>query len=241
MAAKKATTATVNQEMEPIVIQPIERKIFSVTIVGDTPLIIHKFSTKAKIEMLEKQMKQTKTKARDAKDPFSDFVGSLYFISGSPETDEHGNFIRKGEALKEEFEELVLSKQARFGFPVTAFKQAANSAVYRAGIVKNQMQMRGSFFIQGIDTPDGQMVEIQGMPEMFESHVRIQGSADIRYRAIFNEWKATMTVLMNANGAVSADAIVNALNMGGFMCGVGEWRPEKDGQYGMYHITAMEG
>ena len=59
---KKATA-------EVIEIRPIQIKTFTVHIVGDTPLIMHAWSEKAKREMLEKQMKVTKTKAKTAKNP----------------------------------------------------------------------------------------------------------------------------------------------------------------------------
>ena len=36
------------------------------------------------------------------------------------------------------------------------------------------------------------------------------------------------------------DQIINLINMGGFSNGVGEWRPEKDGQFGTFHV-ALDG
>ena len=27
------------------------------------------------------------------------------------------------------------------------------------------------------------------------------------------------------------------INAGGYVCGIGEWRPERDGQYGMFHVA----
>jgi hypothetical protein len=32
------------------------------------------------------------------------------------------------------------------------------------------------------------------------------------------------------------EQIVNLFNIGGFACGVGEWRPGKDGSNGMFHV-----
>lgn len=46
-------------------------------IVGDTPLIVHAWSEKAKREMLAKQVKAVKG-GREARDPESDFISSLY-------------------------------------------------------------------------------------------------------------------------------------------------------------------
>ena len=36
------------------------------------------------------------------------------------------------------------------------------------------------------------------------------------------------------------EQIVNLINLGGFTCGIGEWRPEKDGSFGTYQVVAVE-
>ena len=62
---------------EIIEIRPIQIRKATIHIVGDTPLIMHAWSEKAKREMLEKQMKVTKTKAKDAKNPVVDLIRSM--------------------------------------------------------------------------------------------------------------------------------------------------------------------
>jgi len=215
---KKATA-------EVIEIRPIQIKTFTVHIVGDTPLIMHAWSEKAKREMLEKQMKVTKTKSRDAKNPVEDFIRSMYWLSPMPE-----------EMTMESFEEAI-ANGARFGFPITAFKQAAISAAYRMGWAKDKMSMRGAFFIDG---DENQMLEIKSdAPIMREDMVKVgMGTADIRYRGEFRNWSADLNISFNENGQYSPEQIVNIINAGGYVCGVGEWRPERDGQYGMFHVTA---
>ena len=215
---KKATT-------EVIEIRPLQIKKATVHIVGDTPLIMHAWSEKAKREMLEKQMKVTKTKSRDAKNPVEDFIRSMYWLSPMPE-----------EMTMEAFEEAI-AKGARFGFPITAFKQAAISAAYRMGWAKDKMSMRGAFFIDG---DENQMLEIKSdAPIMREDMVKVgMGTADIRYRGEFRNWSADINISFNENGQYSLEQIINIINAGGYVCGVGEWRPERDGQYGMFHVTA---
>ena len=73
-----------SKSVEVIEIRPIEVKRATVRIVGDTPLIMHAWSEKAKREMLEKQMKVTKTKAKAAKDPIEDFIRSMYWKTPMP-------------------------------------------------------------------------------------------------------------------------------------------------------------
>lgn len=216
---KKANT-------EIVEIKPIEIKTVKIRLVGDTPLIMHAWSEKAKREMLEKQMKVTKTKARDAKNPMEDFIRSMYWLSDMPT-----------EMTWDGFENAVKSG-ARFGFPVTAFKQAAISAAYRMGWAKDKMSMRGAFFING---GTEQMVEIHSdAPVMREDMVKVgMGTADIRYRGEFRNWYADLEISFNANGAYTVEQIINIINAGGYACGVGEWRPERDGQYGMFHVAAI--
>ena len=217
MATKKAAT-------EVIEIRPIEIKKVTIRIVGDTPLIMHAWSEKAKRMMLEAQMGVAKGKKKEAKNPVDDFIRSMYWLTPMPE-----------DGTMESFEEAIASG-ARFGFPVTAFKQAAISAAYRMGWAKDKMSMRGAFFI---DSDENGMIEIHSdTPEMREDMVKVgMGTADIRYRGEFKNWYADLTISYNANGQYSLENIVNIINAGGYVCGVGEWRPERDGQNGMFHVA----
>lgn len=214
------------KETEVIEIRPLDIKRVKVRITGDTPLIVHAWSEKAKRQMLEAQMKTTKTKAKDVRDPYDDFIQSLYWLEGKPE-----------ESTPEAFEAAV-NNGAKWGFPVGAIKQAGNSAAYRLGWVKNQMQLRGSYFLQ---TEFGDMAEIKGaVPEIREDMVRIgMGSADLRYRGEFKNWYMDMTLEYNASGDMTLEQILNVINAGGYTCGIGEWRPEKDGSFGKYHIETV--
>ena len=190
----------------------------TIRVVGDSPLIVHKWSEKAKKEILDKQMKKAKTKGHDAKDPVRDFIESLYWIDGEPEDKTENGFAR------------AIENGARFGFPSVAFKASAVSAGYRSGVTRDKVSMNAAFHI------DGELVEIKGIPEMREDMVRIgMGTADIRYRGMFSEWSATIQVKYNAS-AISLEQLVNLINLGGFACGLGEWRPEKGGQFGMFHV-----
>lgn len=205
-------------------IKPIELETVTVRIVGDTPLIMHAWSEKAKREMLDKQMKKTKSTAREAKNPVEDFIRSMYWITDVPTDMSEDGFIN------------AIEKGAKFGFPVTAFKQAAISASYRMGWSKDKMSLRGAFFIDG---DENQMIEIHSdTPIMREDMVKVgQGTADIRYRGEFRNWWADLKITYNKNGQYTLEQIVNIINAGGYVCGVGEWRPERDGQFGMFHIA----
>lgn len=208
---------------ETIEIRPLDIKTIPIRIVGDAPLIVHAWSEKAKRMMLEAQMKKTKTKAKEERDPFDDFINSMYWLEGKPE-----------ESTPDAFDDSVRNG-AKWGFPVGAIKQAANSTAYRLGWVKNQMALRGAYFLK---TDWGEMAEIKGsIPVMREDMVRIgMGSADLRYRGEFKNWYMEFEMSYNASGAMTLEQIINCINAGGYSCGIGEWRPEKDGSFGTFHI-----
>lgn len=217
------------KKTELIEIKPIKMNVVEVTLIGDTPLIMHAWSEKAKRMMLEAQQGKAKGKKKEIKNPVDDFIQSMYWLSGKPDTDGMDE-----EQCKEAFENAI-QNGAKFGFPVTAFKQAAISAAYRMGYTKDKMSLRGVFFIS---TDYGDMAEIvSDTPVIREDMVKIgMGTADLRYRGEFRNWHTTFRIKYNVNGQYSLENILNVLNAGGMVCGVGEWRPERDGQFGMFHV-----
>ena len=210
-----ATKTTNEETLLGVMIPEIQQKTLMLKVVGDSPLIVHKWSEKAKKEILEKQMKKA-TKAKEAKDPWMDYCESMYWLTPMPE-----------KPTQEDIE------KAKFGFPATAFKAAAIDAGYQQGYLAKKTTARGAFYIVG------DMVEIQGTPNIREDMVKIgMGIADIRYRGEFKNWSAELTIRYNPN-VMSAEQIVNLINLGGFSNGVGEWRQSKDGCFGIFHVEAI--
>ena len=62
MATKKTETTAIS-------IPAIEIRTATIKVVGDSPLIMHAWSDKAKQMILDKQMKKAKSKGHDAKNP----------------------------------------------------------------------------------------------------------------------------------------------------------------------------
>lgn len=214
MTTKKNTETVVE-------IPAIDIRETIIHIEGDTPLITHKWSEKAKKEMLEKQQKVAKTKTKDAKDPMADFIDTIYWLEGEPEEKTYEGFCR------------ALENGARIGFPATAFKACAIMGAYRAGAGIPATVMRGAFHIPC------ELIEIKGEINMREDMVKIGGiskTADIRYRAEIKNWSADIPVRYNA-GILTLEQVTNIFNLGGFACGVGEWRVEKNGVFGSYHVV----
>lgn len=218
----------------PIEIRPINIETVHVSIVGITPLIVHAWSHKAKQEMLDKQRGKKVGAKHDIKIPMNDLIGSLYWLTEQPELG--GN--------DEEAEQNYLSaieNGAKFGFPVTGIKQSIITGAYRAGLDVKQTELRGTFFLEGAtDASTIDIAEIVGpAPIIREDMVKVGGmskSADIRYRGEFREWEIPLRLKYNRDGKYSLEQILNFVNYGGFATGIGEWRPERDGQNGMYEL-----
>lgn len=221
---------------EEIKIRKSEKKIAKVRFVGDSPIIIHAWSEKAKKEMLDAQTGTAKTKKKWTKMPFDDFARALYWITPMP-TVEIMDECRgeKRDVVTEELFEKALADGAKFGFPTNSFKIAGNAAAYRMGWVKNQMALRGAYFLK---SEHGELAEIKGdVPMIREDCVTVgNGSSDLRYRPIFENWHCDLTLEVDTGYGMTMNDIINVLNAGGSGVGVGEWRPERDGIFGRYHV-----
>jgi hypothetical protein len=115
-------------------------------------------------------------------------------------------------------------------FPTIAFKASAVDAAVAMDFRKTNL--RQAFHI------DGEMVPIVGDdPEPREDMVRVgMGTADIRYRAQFKEWATVLPVTINLS-MLSVEQLVNLFDAAGFGIGIGEWRPQKDGQFGRFRVA----
>ena len=221
------------KKVEVVKINPIVQNEITVRIVGDTPLIVHKWDEKMKralpagVAALGKDV----TKKKEYAGPIESFINSMYWIDGKPE-----------EYTEEAFNAAV-ENGARWGFRVEAFKNAAIDAAYTKKWIPNKKGVKGLFFIvaDAVDEDGNQLVEIKGdTPTMREDVVILGGisrSPDLRWRGQFTNWYCDLRIKYDADGVYSVQDIVNMVNAGGTYNGVGEYRPEKDGQFGMYHVA----
>lgn len=203
---QKARPTESNQVMQ---IPAPDLRTMEVVVVGDSELICHRFSAKAKQMILDKQLHVAK-QAKPAKDPKQDFLDSLYPVS-----------------------------PGIYGFPTSAFKEAAVSACSHVSgvtktIAKGAFQILGTLAIV-LDPHTGK----PAAPVMREDTVRIgYGIADIHYRGAFPAWAVRLKIRYNAS-VISPAELMNLLNTAGFCSGVGEWRPsspKKSGSHGMFHV-----
>lgn len=187
------TTATAIQ------LPALDVRTIALTLIGDSPLIVHAWSEKAKRQMLDKQMKKA-SGGKQPKDPEADYQACFYW-----------------------------TPDGQHGFPAIGVKAAMVGACRFVDM--KMTAARGAFHI------DAEMLPVIGTPSPREDMVRVgMGTADIRYRPEFRTWRIPLAVKFNAN-AISAEQIANLLNTAGFAIGIGEWRPERNGSYGRFHVA----
>jgi hypothetical protein len=193
-------------EAPEIEISRIDAETLLVPILGTTPLICHRFSEKAKRQMLD-NMQGRKT-PKEPKNPEAEYEAAFYKF------DDDGN-----------------------GMPAIAFKHATVGGARFYGKQISMTALRQFVFTKGEVGVDGlALVRIDGEPNMREDVVRVgRGGTDLRYRPEFREWGTTLTITY-VTSMLTRDSILSLIDAGGMGVGVGEWRPEKNGDFGTYRI-----
>lgn len=203
----KTKTATKAPEVEvaKIEIDRIAAETVVVPIVGTTPLVMHRFSEKAKKQMLDAM--QGRRTPKEPKNPEEEYLSAFYRLAdGDP------------------------------GFPVLAFKDATiGGARFYSGVTMTEL--RQYMFFRGEVGSDGRaLTRVIGEPEMREDVVKVgRSGADLRYRPQFLPWRAEL-VISYVTSALTRDSLLSLIDAGGFGVGVGEWRPEKNGDFGTYQV-----
>jgi hypothetical protein len=127
-------------------------------------------------------------------------------------------------------------KDGQLGFPATAFKQATvGGARFYSSVTMTSL--RSALFMRGEPGEDGTpLFPIMGEPHMREDVVRVgRGGTDLRYRPQFDEWSTTLVVVY-VTSMLTRGSLLSLIDAGGLGVGVGEWRPERDGDFGTYRV-----
>lgn len=215
------------QSQDVVQIDRIGAETIIVPIVGTSPLIVHRFSEKAKREMLDRS--QGKKNPRQAKDPRAEFEAAAY-VMGEEKKEEQKN----GEGVKV------------YGFPAIAFKAATVSAARFYRDVTMTALRQFLFFSGIVSGPDrvslipiirpGKLAKGEEWPRIREDVVRVgMGAADLRYRPEFWPWSAELTITY-VKSALTQGSVLSLIDAGGLGVGVGEWRPERGGDFGQYKV-----
>jgi hypothetical protein len=188
-----------------IEIHSIAAETLLVPIVGTTPLIVHRFSEKAKRQMLDNM--QGRKSPKVAKDPQAEYEAAFYRLSDGD-----------------------------YGFPALAFKAATvGGARFYSGVTMTALKQ--FMYLRGEVGDDGRaLTRIEGEPQMREDVVTVgRNGSDLRYRPQFSQWRATLEVTY-VTSALTRGSVLSLIDAGGMGVGIGEWRPEKDGDFGTYRV-----
>jgi hypothetical protein len=198
---------------------------FACWLIGDTPLITHAWSFKARQEMLSKQLKSAKA-GREARDPDQDFHDSLYAMGND----------EKGVAV--------------WGFPATGVKNSILAVAHKdKGVARTEVM--SALFIharmaRGVPAKAGAICDLPlirlwaPQPTMREDMVRLgvglNKTASLAYRGQFWPWAVRITGTINTK-VLSPENLAFLLREAGTAHGIGEWRNEKKGMFGAYHLA----
>jgi hypothetical protein len=186
----------------PVVITPPDIRIIQLQIEGTSPLVINKFSAKAKEIMMVTQMAGSTAKSRknrEAKD-FEDLFNGARHVS----------------------------TEGWDGIHAASFRNAAISACRAAGFVMTKAKL--AIFVEpdGFDADDmTPLVRItQGEPQMVVSPCRNStGVIDLRPRPTYFPWGAELKIKYDA-GILTDSDVVNLIARVGMQVGIGEGRPD---------------
>jgi hypothetical protein len=205
------------EQSGPITIERIRPKILEVTIVGVTALVVHAWSQKAKMEMLDKQTGKA-SKAKAARNPDQEYKDALYVSedgwTGLPAGGVKGCLVNACRAVGKD---LPMTKAKRFIF------------VEADGVSKNGGKP---------------LVRIWGEHVRHDEECRLpNGNATPRFRPRYDNWELRLKIHFLEN-LISKESLCNLLEVAGFCEGLCEHRPgspkSTTGDRGRFCIKASE-
>jgi len=182
-------------------------------LIGTAPLMIAKFSEKAKAAMRAKHEAGSagkKGKLREARDFHADFMGARH-----------------------------ISAEGWDGIPASAFRAASISACRLVGFKMTLAKLSVFILADGLDKTEGSPLVriIGGEPERSEMMTRnATGVVDIRCRPLWREWAVKLRVQSDADQFSDAD-VANLLSRVGAQVGIGEGRPDSKSSAGLGYGT----
>lgn len=158
------------------------------------------------IKMIEDKQQKKATKGRETRNPEAEYEASFYYDS-----------------------------EGRIAIPARNIKQAIVGSARFLPDVKMTI-LRGTIFVWG--DADGMIPVIYKEKDktMRRDMVTVgMGTADVRYRGQISNWSMTFLIEYDAD-LLSASQVINLLQRAGRSQGLMEWRPEKNGDNGMFSV-----
>jgi len=202
--------ATNTGEVRKIVnVEPLKNKFVDIWIEGITNLLMNKQSERIK-ESLRRYNKD------DFKKQGKDKNKDLKHISDEDEVNEKIHYTDDG----------------KVGYPAMGFKSGMMSVAPKLGLFTNQLnsvQVLGN--IIPIKYKEMKINKVMGRTK------GINKTPKEIIRPEFVNWSCKLTIKFNSE-IINEEQLVNILNWAGSEIGLGDWRPERRGSYGMYKIKS---
>ena len=130
---------------------------------------------------------------------------------------------------------LWLNAKGAPEIPAAAFRAAIEIGARK---LKQGPQVREGLIVESVDRfiydeSLGTNVEALGKNVQFTVGVVVQRARILRTRAKFDKWGAIFTIEVDEE-LVGKDQLASWLDIAGRRIGLGDWRPEKSGQYGRF-------
>ena len=207
---KATTTNRVAKELsKELTISAPNLQVVKLGIRGTAPLVMNRFSEKAKATMRSTQeegSRSRKGKKREPKDFEQQYKDSLH-----------------------------VSQDGWYGIPAPAFRAAMVSACRVAGFAMTRAKLSVFVIADGFEEADGTpLVKIRkGKPRHVEHVVRLQGTTtDIRARGMFDPgWEAIVQIQYDADQFSELD-VANLMMRVGMQVGLLEGRPDSKSSTG---------
>lgn len=184
-------------------------EIIELRIEGTAPLVMHKFSAKARNQIIATQEGGSVSGSKRGKREPKDF-----------------NAVYEGARH--------LSREGWDGIPAGAFRNAMISACRTVGYKMTHAKLAAFVLADGFEADDGTpLIKIHGTPKKHTTYARNDnGSVDIRVRPMWEEWHAIVRVRYDAD-MFSAEDVANLMMRVGMQVGIGEGRPDSKNSAGM--------
>lgn len=210
---KKSPKTEVRIELAPVRLEKHE-----IYLIGTAPLVVHAFPEKARKTMLDKQMKVAKG-GHDARDPYEEVEAAKYILPdgrhGFPAIGFKASAVTACTSLSD-----ITKVAARQAFRVTGLPMKA------AGIIDGALQRTALVPLVSIE------------PVIREDVVRLfGGGTEMRYRPEYPIWGVILEVVLNPQ-VISIGQLGTMFQAAGHGVGVGEYRPERDGDCGTFDIAS---
>ncbi len=139
---------------------------------------------------------------------------------------------------RQEYKEATyFNKAGDYCIPAMALKGSIIAAAHKDLGIEKTLVKKSLFLV----CDDEKLIPMDcDEPDMVEDMVRVgQGSADLRYRPYFHRWSVDLKFEIDAE-LLTVDTLCVLVNRAGFGVGIGEWRPEKGGEYGRFEIDRTQ-